>query len=72
MRTYVAGMEGRKLYAKRAGIEGTISHKVTIFGLYHSRYICLAKTHLQTRVAFCHERHEVSLDQFIGDGPSDA
>ena len=72
MRTYVAGMEGRKLYAKRAGIEGTISHVVTTFRLHHSRHIGLAKTHLQPRVAFCHERHEVSLDQFIGDGPSDA
>jgi transposase len=34
-------------YAKRAGIEGTISAGVRSFGLRHSRYLGLAKTHLQ-------------------------
>ena len=34
-------------YAKRAGIEGTISQAVRGFGLRECRYIGLAKTHLQ-------------------------
>ncbi len=37
----------KQLYAKRAGVEGTISQAVGAFGLRHSRYIGLAKTHLQ-------------------------
>jgi transposase len=36
-----------KLYARRAGIEGTISQGVRTFDLRRSRYIGLAKTHLQ-------------------------
>lgn len=36
-----------KKYAKRAGIEGTISQGVRAFDLRFSRYIGLAKTHLQ-------------------------
>jgi transposase len=36
-----------KLYARRAGIEGTISQGVRSFDLHRSRYIGLAKTHLQ-------------------------
>jgi transposase len=47
MRAYLESMEGRKLYAKRAGIEGTLSQGVRAFGLRRSRYIGLAKTHLQ-------------------------
>ena len=38
---------GRRLYAKRAGIEGTLSQGVRAFGLRRSRYRGLAKTHLQ-------------------------
>jgi transposase len=38
---------GRRLYARRAGIEGTISQGVRAFGLRRSRYRGLAKTHLQ-------------------------
>jgi len=34
-------------YAKRAGIEGTISQGVRSFGLRQARYIGLAKTYLQ-------------------------
>lgn len=34
-------------YARRAGIEGTISQGVRAFGLRRARYIGLAKTHLQ-------------------------
>jgi transposase len=37
----------KQLYAKRAGVEGTISQAVGAFGLRHCRYIGLAKTHLQ-------------------------
>jgi transposase len=36
-----------KKYAKRAGIEGTISQGVRAFDLRFSRYIGLAKTHIQ-------------------------
>ena len=38
---------GRKLYAKRAGVEGTLSQGVRGFGLRRSRYRGLAKTLLQ-------------------------
>ncbi len=37
----------KKLYARRAGVEGTISQGVRAFDLRRSRYIGLAKTHLQ-------------------------
>jgi transposase len=47
MRAYLESEEGRQLYAKRAGIEGTLSQDVRVFGLRRSRYIGLAKTHLQ-------------------------
>lgn len=39
--------EWRARYAKRAGVEGTISQAVRAFGMRHCRYIGLAKTHLQ-------------------------
>ncbi len=35
-----------KQYARRAGIEGTISQGVRACGLRRSRYVGLAKTHL--------------------------
>ena len=38
---------GKKLYHRRAGIEGTISQGVRAFGLRRSRYRGQAKTHLQ-------------------------
>jgi transposase len=47
MRAYLESEAGRQLYAKRAGIEGTLSQGVRVFGLRRSRYIGLAKTHLQ-------------------------
>ncbi len=37
----------RKAYAARAGMEGTLSHGVRTAGLRRSKYIGLAKTHLQ-------------------------
>ena len=43
----LATKEGRRRYARRAGIEGTISQGVRAFGLRRSRYRGLAKTHLQ-------------------------
>jgi transposase len=39
--------EGRLLYKRRAGIEGTISQAVRAFELRQTRYRGLAKTHLQ-------------------------
>jgi transposase len=39
--------EGRRRYARRAGVEGTISQGVRAFGLRRSRYRGLARTHLQ-------------------------
>lgn len=35
------------LYKQRAGIEGTLSQGVRAFGMRRSRYVGLAKTHLQ-------------------------
>jgi transposase len=46
-RERLATKEGRRRYARRAGIEGTISQGVRAFGLRRSRYRGLAKTHLQ-------------------------
>jgi len=45
MRAYPASEEGRQLYAKRTGIEGTLSQGVRAFGLRRRRAIGLAKTH---------------------------
>ena len=39
--------EFRQLYAKRAGVEGTISQGIRGFGLHQCRYIGLSKAHLQ-------------------------
>jgi transposase len=39
--------EFRKKYARRAGVEGTIAQGVGAYGLRVTRYIGLAKTHLQ-------------------------
>ncbi len=39
--------EFKQAYKKRAGIEGTISQGTRAFGLRRSRYLGLAKTHLQ-------------------------
>jgi transposase len=46
-RERLATREGRRRYARRAGIEGTLSQGVRAFGLRRSRYRGLAKTHLQ-------------------------
>jgi transposase len=39
--------EGKRLYQRRAGVEGTLSQGVRAFGLRRCRYIGLAKAHLQ-------------------------
>jgi transposase len=46
-RERLATKEGQRRYARRAGIEGTLSQGVRAFGLRRSRYRGLAKTHLQ-------------------------
>jgi transposase len=47
LRQRLASQEGRRRYARRAGIEGTLSQGVRALGLRRSRYRGLAKTHLQ-------------------------
>jgi transposase len=47
MRSYIGGEEGRRLYGRRAGIEGTISQGVRSFGLRRARYRGEVKAHLQ-------------------------
>ena len=39
--------EGKRLYQRRAGVEGTLSQGVRAFGLRRCRYLGLAKAHLQ-------------------------
>jgi len=39
--------EGKRLYAQRAGVEGSLSQAVRAFGIRRTRYRKLAKTHLQ-------------------------
>ena len=46
-RAWVRTAEFRKLYAKRAGIEGTMSVGVRAFGMRRSRYFGFKKTRLQ-------------------------
>jgi transposase len=44
---WYASDEGHRQYARRAGIEGTLSQGVRGFGMRRARYRGLAKTHLQ-------------------------
>jgi len=56
-----AGEEGQRLYAKRAGIEGTLSQGVPAFELRRTRYRSQAKTclqHIATAVA-------INIDRLI-------
>ncbi|AGY59726.1 transposase [Gloeobacter kilaueensis] len=46
-RAYQATQEFKERYQCRAGIEGSISEAVRVFGMRRSRYIGVAKTHLQ-------------------------
>jgi hypothetical protein len=58
--------EFQQAYAKRAGVEGTISHGVRTCGLRRSRYVGEAKTHLQApRDRGSHQHHP---DQQLADG----
>ena len=47
LRQQLSSEEGARLYACRAGVEGTISQGVRAFGLRQARYRGLQKTHLQ-------------------------
>ena len=47
LRQHLNSEDGKELYKKRAGIEGTLSQGVRGFGLRQARYRGLAKTHLQ-------------------------
>jgi transposase len=44
---WYASDEGQRQYARRAGVEGTLSQGVRAFGLRRTRYRGLSKTHLQ-------------------------
>jgi transposase len=55
-------------YNQRAGVEGTISQAVRTFGLRRSRYIGLAKTHLQ-HVLTATAINLVRLDAWLTDTP---
>jgi transposase len=44
---WYASEEGKRQYAHRAGVEGTLSQGVRAFGLRRTRYRGLPKTHLQ-------------------------
>ncbi len=56
MKQEVDGPDFKKLYHQRAGIEGTMNQGTRSFGLRHSRYIGLAKTHLQnTHNRLCYQ-----------------
>jgi transposase len=46
-RAYQQTEEFKEKYRKRAGVEGSVSQGVRAFGLRRTRYIGLAKTHLQ-------------------------
>ena len=46
-RAWYSSEAGQREYARRAGIEGTISQGVRAFGMRRTRYRGLDKTHLQ-------------------------
>jgi transposase len=60
-RRRIESEEGRQLYKRRAGIEGTISQGVRAFGMRQTRYRGLAKTHLQHIATAA----AINLDRFI-------
>ncbi len=47
MRQKQLSEEWKSRYNVRAGIEGTLSQGIRVFGMRRTRYIGLAKTHLQ-------------------------
>jgi transposase len=60
------GEEYRKLYALRAGVEGTISQGVRACGLRRARYIVFAKTRLQHLATAAAMNLERVADWFAG------
>lgn len=60
--------EFKEEYARRAGIEGTVSQGVRAFGLRRSRYIGQAKTHLQ-HVLTAAAINFVRVDRWLSDVP---
>jgi transposase len=61
-------LEFKKDYAKRAGIEGTISQGVRAFGLRHSRYLGHAKTSLQ-HILTAAAINFVRVDRWLSEVP---
>ena len=53
VRSFIDSEAGRQLYARRAGIERTLSQGVRSFGLRRARYRGEAKAHLQHVVTMC-------------------
>ena len=53
VRSFIDSEAGRQLYARRAGIEGTLSQGVRSFGLRRARYRGEAKAHLQHVATMC-------------------
>jgi hypothetical protein len=47
MRSFLESEEGRRAYARRSGVEGTISQGVRSFGLRRCRYLGEARARLQ-------------------------
>ena len=60
--------EWRTLYGARAGIEGCLSQGVRLCGLRRSRYLGLAKTHLQ-HIATAAALNVVRLDAWLRGKP---
>lgn len=58
----------RKLYAKRAGVEGSLSQAVRSSGLRKARYVGLAKTHLQN-VLTAAATNAVRMVNWLADVP---
>lgn len=67
-RRRAATKEYAKLYAQRAGIEGTISQTVRSSGLRRARYVGLSKTHLQ-HLATAVATNVVRLINWLTDVP---
>lgn len=67
-RTRFASVEGRRAYAARAGVEGTVSQAVRAFGLRRARDRGLSKTHVQA-VATAAAVNLARLDAWIAGRP---
>jgi hypothetical protein len=67
-RARFASPEGRRAYAARAGVEGTVSQAVRALGLRRARYRGLAKTHLQ-HVATAAALNLARLDAWLAERP---